>query len=123
MQFLSDRVQFPVRRRRPNRYEQWVEAPGTMRRGWPEAPGFSPVEVLVARAWSQAQAPWGLRAVVQENAAGQPHLLEIYGAPDHPVPDWIVYPVASGLQTDEFSGESSVHGSLHAALSAIAPLS
>ena len=98
-------------------FDLWTSDPDLALARLSAEDGFTPSEIDAAALWSARQQEWGLRAAMHDSAA----ILEVFG-PDELVPHCILYPTAGGVQSDEFSGSSTIYPCLEAALQAIAPL-
>ncbi len=62
-----------------------------------------------------------LRADVHRDDRGDAIILEVCG-PDDLTPHFILYPIATGIQVDEFTGRTAVYPCVEDALREIAPL-
>jgi len=82
---------------------------------------FTSTDIDAAATWSAGQRSCGLRADMAGNAPENTSVLEVFG-PDDSVPHCIMYPTHSGIQVDEFTGQSRIYACLQSALQEIAPL-
>ncbi len=103
-----------------SRYATWCNAEDVIAGPFAGQP-LSPHELAIATAWVREQASCGISLAVLHDDMATPRALAIAGAPGH-CPDFIVYPVDGGYQTDE-PFDSTWSASLLASLCSIRPMS
>ena len=120
-------------RRKPKRADDWWPAEsGSLYRTWVTSPrrvalrrvpgvAFTPTDIDAAATWSARQRDCGMRADMAGDAGDDVSVLEVFG-PDDMVPHCIMYPTDTGIQVDEFTGDSRIYACLETALRQIAPL-
>lgn len=104
-----------------NLYRMWVTCPRQVVLSRLPRLAFTPTEIDAAATWSAKQKSCGLRADIADDAFGYTTVLEVFG-PDDMVPHCIMYPSHTGIQVDEFTGNSRIYPCLEAALREVAPL-